>query len=136
MTPEQLETRWVTAQGRAVLQRVLADLHDEGSLNLPAILSELEGTAEVANGLDLRYAPLEGVQLDEVNLYEVRDKSVDYLHQGCLDSGEKELLPQDARRPLASWTEPPPWHRRGGGSKPPPPSSKGGWGGFEPLLPF
>ena len=73
VTPEQLETRWVTAQGREILQRVIADLHDEGGLNLPAILGELEGTPEIQDGLDLRYAPLEGEHLEEVNLYAVND---------------------------------------------------------------
>jgi uncharacterized protein YjbI with pentapeptide repeats len=71
VTPEQLETRWVTAAGRDILQQVIADLQEEGGLNLPAILSALEGAEEVADGLDLRYAPLEGEQLDEVNLYAV-----------------------------------------------------------------
>lgn len=71
VTPEQLETRWVTPLGRDVLARVIADLHEEGGLNLPAILAELEGSDEVQDGLDLRYAPLEGERLDEVNLYAV-----------------------------------------------------------------
>jgi hypothetical protein len=71
VTPEQLETRWVTPLGRDILARVVADLHEEGGLNLPAILSELEGSDEIEDGLDLRYAPLEGEHLDEVNLYAV-----------------------------------------------------------------
>lgn len=68
---ERLETRWSTPLGRQVLQRVLQDLRTEGGLSLPAILEELEGTAEVRDGLDLRFVPLVGQQLDEVNLYAV-----------------------------------------------------------------
>lgn len=68
---ERLETRWSTTLGRQVLQRVLQDLRTEGGLSLPAILEELEGTAEVRDGLDLRFVPLVGQQLDEVNLYAV-----------------------------------------------------------------
>ncbi len=68
---ERLETRWSTPLGRQVLQRVLQDLRTEGGLSLPAILEELEGTSEVRDGLDLRFVPLVGQQLDEVNLYAV-----------------------------------------------------------------
>lgn len=68
---DRLETRWSTPLGRQVLQRVLQDLRTEGGLSLPAILEELEGTAEVRDGLDLRFVPLVGQQLDEVNLYAV-----------------------------------------------------------------
>ncbi|MCO5167697.1 MAG: pentapeptide repeat-containing protein [Planctomycetes bacterium] len=68
---ERLETRWSTPVGRQVLQRVLQDLRNEGGLSLPAILEELEGTSEVRDGLDLRFVPLVGQQLDEVNLYAV-----------------------------------------------------------------
>lgn len=50
---------------------MIADLHEEGGLNLPTILADLEGADEVPDGLDLRYAPLDGEQLDEVNLYAV-----------------------------------------------------------------
>jgi len=71
MTPEQLEARWGSPRGQDIIQRLLIDLREEGGLNLPAILSELEGSQEVANGLDLRYAPLENAQLEQVNLYEV-----------------------------------------------------------------
>lgn len=68
---DRLETRWSTPIGRQVLQRVLQDLRTEGGLSLPAILAELEGTSEVRDGLDLRFVPLVGQQLDEVNLYAV-----------------------------------------------------------------
>jgi uncharacterized protein YjbI with pentapeptide repeats len=69
--PERLETRWSTPTGRQVLQRVLQDLRAEGGLNLPAILEDLDGTNEVRDGLDLRFVPMIGQQLDEVNLYAV-----------------------------------------------------------------
>ena len=72
VTPsERLIERWATPEGRLVLEEVLRDLHQEGGLNMPAILERLEYTAEVRDGLDLRFAPLEGQQLDEVNLYAV-----------------------------------------------------------------
>lgn len=68
---ERLIERWATPEGRLVLEEVLRDLHQEGGLNMPAILERLDHTAEVRDGLDLRFAPLVGQQLDEVNLYAV-----------------------------------------------------------------
>ncbi|MCA8924814.1 MAG: pentapeptide repeat-containing protein [Planctomycetes bacterium] len=68
---EQLVNRWNTPAGRTALEEVVRDLHDGGGMNMPAILEQVAHTQEVPEGLDLRYAPLEGRQLDEVNLYAV-----------------------------------------------------------------
>lgn len=66
---ERLIERWSTPAGRRTLQRVLEDLHADAGLNMPALLDELAHTEEVEDGLDLRFAPLESQQLDELNLY-------------------------------------------------------------------
>jgi hypothetical protein len=70
---DRLIERWSSPEGRAVLQRVLQDLHNRpaSGMNMPAILEPLEGTEEVEDGLDLRFVLLEGQQLSEVNLYGV-----------------------------------------------------------------
>jgi hypothetical protein len=41
-----------------------------------------------------------------INLYEIRDKSVDYLHNDCLDTEAKEALPQDLANQQCGWNEP------------------------------
>ncbi|MEZ6185590.1 MAG: pentapeptide repeat-containing protein [Planctomycetota bacterium] len=68
---ERLVNRWNTPAGRTAIEEVVRDLHDGGGMNMPAILEQVAHTQEVPEGLDLRYAPLEGRQLDEVNLYAV-----------------------------------------------------------------
>ena len=56
--PDVLIQRWTSPEGQDVLRRVLDDLRNDGGLNLPGILEVLPHTAEVRDGLDLRYAPL------------------------------------------------------------------------------
>jgi len=68
---DRLVNRWNTPAARTALEEVVRDLLDGGGMNMPAILEQVAHTQEVPEGLDLRYAPLEGRQLDEVNLYAV-----------------------------------------------------------------